>query len=337
MIPAVFKPDIKTEFNRYSDIIVDFTYFKNLESIEAKIDSTPYIFDLKKYTTDLEEVVYIQKTMETVMVNIDGRQLNVRSALPFWPKFAQIFLAQTDFAQIFLLNLTNTLNSLSNPNVEMHWTTYKKCKQSRDVIISETGHDPVKCDMPSNQANKLQSPITSRNPRTLPIITESIMKIGQMQLIKNNISFELKNSCNYQSRNLRSAYETLNEALLTELKRDPKKYLAKEESALVYELTNYLEWSGISDPLSKIYIGSTLPPYMDLVCLVIVILSNPKFIYVDKIHGLTAKKITDSADGQPFVTGLLTLLRQYRCDMVKRFISLLCRYIKSLVESSYPR
>ncbi|XP_015793922.1 WASH complex subunit 5-like [Tetranychus urticae] len=108
------------------------------------------------------------------------------------------------------------------------------------------------CDMPSNQANKLQSPITSRNPRTLPIITESIMKIGQMQLIKNNISFELKDSCNYQSRNLRSAYETLNEALLTELKRDPKKYLAKEESALVYELTNYLEWSGISDPLSKI-------------------------------------------------------------------------------------
>ncbi|XP_025018291.1 WASH complex subunit 5-like [Tetranychus urticae] len=87
MIPAVFKPDLKTEFNRYSDIIVDFTYFKNLESIEAKIDSTPvhrdkddeirdnyldisidfylafesfhkYIFDPDKYMTDLEKGFY---------------------------------------------------------------------------------------------------------------------------------------------------------------------------------------------------------------------------------------------------------------------------------------
>lgn len=76
---------------------------------------------------------------------------------------------------------------------------------------------------------------------------------------------------------------------------------------------------------------------MDLVCLVIVITCNSKFAYLDPIHGLTAKRPIDGVDGLPFVAGLLTLLRQYRSDMVKRFISLLCRYIKSTIDAQYSR
>lgn len=44
-------------------------------------------------------------------------------------------------------------------------------------------------------------------------------------------------------------------AVKAELEYNPDKLLSKDDSALVYELANYLDWVGLSDPLMKVLIN----------------------------------------------------------------------------------
>uniref|UniRef100_A0A3B5K3X2 WASH complex subunit 5 n=1 Tax=Takifugu rubripes TaxID=31033 RepID=A0A3B5K3X2_TAKRU len=103
-IPAVFKLKDKSDQQKYGDIICDFSYFKGPEYYEGKLEAKPelqdldeefrennieilsrfylafesvhkYIVDLNRYLDDLHEGVYIQQTLETVLLNEDGKQL----------------------------------------------------------------------------------------------------------------------------------------------------------------------------------------------------------------------------------------------------------------------
>ncbi|XP_051700757.1 WASH complex subunit 5 isoform X2 [Oryctolagus cuniculus] len=103
-IPAVFRLKDRVDQQKYGDIIFDFSYFKGPELWESKLEAKPelqdldeefrennieivtrfylafqsvhkYIVDLNRYLDDLNEGVYIQQTIETVLLNEDGKQL----------------------------------------------------------------------------------------------------------------------------------------------------------------------------------------------------------------------------------------------------------------------
>ncbi|XP_067323390.1 WASH complex subunit 5 [Anolis sagrei] len=103
-IPSVFRLRDKADQQKYGDIIFDFSYFKGPETCEGRLEAKPdlqdlddefrennieiltrfyqafqsvhkYIVDLNRYLDDLNEGVYIQQTLETVLLNEDGKQL----------------------------------------------------------------------------------------------------------------------------------------------------------------------------------------------------------------------------------------------------------------------
>ncbi|XP_061462563.1 WASH complex subunit 5 isoform X2 [Rhineura floridana] len=103
-IPGVFRLKDKADQQKYGDIIFDFSYFKGPEVCEGKLEAKPdlqdlddefrennieiltrfylafqsvhkYIVDLNRYLEDLNEGIYIQQTLETVLLNEDGKQL----------------------------------------------------------------------------------------------------------------------------------------------------------------------------------------------------------------------------------------------------------------------
>lgn len=103
-IPSVFRLDNQPDVNRYGDLISDFSYFKKTDYFEHNIDSKTelqdldeefrenhieiltrfyqafasvhkYVTDLNRFLEDLEEGVYIQQTLESVLLNGDGKQL----------------------------------------------------------------------------------------------------------------------------------------------------------------------------------------------------------------------------------------------------------------------
>ncbi|XP_033124935.1 WASH complex subunit 5-like [Anneissia japonica] len=103
-IPPVFRLETKQDQMKYSEILFDFNYFKGSDFYDNKIDSKPelqdldeefrennldilrrfylafesihkYITDLNRFLDDLDDGVFIQQTLESVLLNEDGKQL----------------------------------------------------------------------------------------------------------------------------------------------------------------------------------------------------------------------------------------------------------------------
>ena len=104
VVPPIIKLDNKNDIAKYGEIICDFSYFKMSEFFDNRIESNSslldrdeeirenyieiitrfylafesvhkYTFDLNRYLEDLEEGAYIQQTLESVLLNNDGKQL----------------------------------------------------------------------------------------------------------------------------------------------------------------------------------------------------------------------------------------------------------------------
>ncbi|XP_034940027.1 WASH complex subunit 5 [Chelonus insularis] len=103
-VPPVFKLDSKRNLQKYGSIIMDFAYFKAANIHEQKIENDPilqeldenlresyadvlsrfylafesihkFITDLNTYIDELEDGNYIQQSVESVMLNEEGKQL----------------------------------------------------------------------------------------------------------------------------------------------------------------------------------------------------------------------------------------------------------------------
>ncbi|KAG5888367.1 hypothetical protein JTB14_033504 [Gonioctena quinquepunctata] len=103
-VPRIYRLETKQDVQKYSDIILDFSYFKLSESHEQKIENNEtlrdmdeefrdnhieiinrfylvfesihtYIIDLNQFLEELEEGVYIHQTLESIFIDIEGKQV----------------------------------------------------------------------------------------------------------------------------------------------------------------------------------------------------------------------------------------------------------------------
>nr|XP_039258715.1 WASH complex subunit 5-like [Styela clava] len=104
-IPPVFKLESKADQLKYGEIISDFSYFRAAEFYENRIEKNTqlqdlddefrenhisiltrfyltfesihkYVMDLNRFLEELNEGIYIQQTLESVLINEDGKQLS---------------------------------------------------------------------------------------------------------------------------------------------------------------------------------------------------------------------------------------------------------------------
>lgn len=182
---------------------------------------------------------------------------------------------------------------------------------------------------------KVYGGMTSKMAKLWPLFLDVILRVGQMQLLRRQIAHELRSSCKFDSKFLASTLQTFNDALMADIERhyqDPTLPYPKEDNPLMYELTDYLESSGFHDPLSKIYITTKRLPHFPLFNFVLVISHLPKLVYTKSISGMTCKKPTDPLDAPPFVTGCITLLKQFHSENTEVFLALLGQYVRSTVD-----
>lgn len=184
---------------------------------------------------------------------------------------------------------------------------------------------------------RVYPPVTQKLARLWTQYSEAIMKVGQMQLIRRQISNELNCSCKFDSKVLHNALETFNNALLRDVEahyQDPTRPYPKEENPLMFELTSYLEWAGIHNPLTKIYITTKKYPYFALLNFLCVIAQMPKLVYVKSVGTMVAKRPTDQIDSAPFVVGMITVLKQFHSEYTEQFLSCCGQYVRSLIEAT---
>jgi hypothetical protein len=100
-------------------------------------------------------------------------------------------------------------------------------------------------------------PILNKLARLFPPALEVIMRIGQMQLLRTKIGYELNNAAKFDSKQLFHALATFNEGLMSQVTahfHDPANAYPDEDNPLLYELNPYLECVGLSEPMKKIYV-----------------------------------------------------------------------------------
>jgi len=106
-------------------------------------------------------------------------------------------------------------------------------------------------------------------------------------------------------------------------------------TSLLPELTQYLQWSGLYEPLQKIYVQTRNfdMPYVAHLLFLFVIANVHKFTYSKPLAGLVARRPQDAVDGTPFVVGTATLLRHLGPSAIQTCCSLLIQYTRSYLES----
>lgn len=210
------------------------------------------------------------------------------------------------------------------------------------ILRDRTVQDTLKTLM--NAVSPLKSIVANSSKVYLSAITktqkiwtaylEAIMKVGQMQILRQQIANELNSSCRFDSRHLAAALDNLNKALLADIEahyRDPSLPYPKEDNTLLYEITAYLEAAGIHNPLNKIYITTKRLPYFPMVNFLFLIAQLPKLQY-NKNLGMVCRKPADPVDWPPLVLGLLTLLKQFHSRYTEQFLALTGQFIRSTME-----
>ena len=87
---------------------------------------------------------------------------------------------------------------------------------------------------------KFYASALSRHVKSLPPFLDQVTRVGQMQLLRRQIAYELNTSCHFDSKFLASSLQTMNNALLADIQQhytDPSKPYPGEENPLMYELT----------------------------------------------------------------------------------------------------
>uniref|UniRef100_A0A665TGR1 WASH complex subunit 5 n=1 Tax=Echeneis naucrates TaxID=173247 RepID=A0A665TGR1_ECHNA len=183
-------------------------------------------------------------------------------------------------------------------------------------------------------SSKVYASAVAKTQKIWGAYLEAIMKVGQMQILRQQIANELNFSCKFDSKHLAAALENINKSLLADIEahyQDPSLPYPKEDNTLLYEITAYLEAAGIHNPLNKIYITTKRLPYFPIINFLFFIAQLPKLQY-SKNQGMTCRKATDAVDWPPLVLGLLTLLKQFHSRYTQQFLALIGQFIRSIME-----
>jgi WASH complex subunit strumpellin len=182
-------------------------------------------------------------------------------------------------------------------------------------------------------------------------LTDRLLAVGQFQLIRMNIQRVLSSSCRREARHLYGCLESLNSSLLATIRRGKRPPIQQkvstidddgaaaaaaaadneanqtdgkqpgvsiDESQLVFELASYLEWVGLSDPMSKIYtlelrrggeVGANLSPLANV--------QQPlERVIAGTLANLNGGGGSGGGSRQPLYLGIVTLLNHFHTDLV---------------------
>eukprot|EP01113_Clastostelium_recurvatum_P044787 TRINITY_DN759_c0_g1_i3.p1 TRINITY_DN759_c0_g1~~TRINITY_DN759_c0_g1_i3.p1 ORF type:complete len:1198 (+),score=276.33 TRINITY_DN759_c0_g1_i3:52-3645(+) len=188
--------------------------------------------------------------------------------------------------------------------------------------------------IPTN-TQKLYMTALARTKPMFALFLDTVARIGQMQLLRRQIANLLNFTSKLDSNALYCALDTANKSLITDVEMhyvnpDAKPY-PSEDSPLLSDLSRYLETAGINDPYTKIYI--TTLPLDGFPCLMFlsVVGQLGRFEFNNALNAVVPKKGKDAYDWQPFVVGVVTLLKQFHALHTQKFLAYIGQYIRGLM------
>ncbi|KAG0724668.1 WASH complex subunit 5 [Chionoecetes opilio] len=173
---------------------------------------------------------------------------------------------------------------------------------------------------------------SQRTNKLCVFMGDRIMRVGQLQILRVHAASRLNSSCKFDAKYLAAALSTMNESLMADVKQhysDPTRPYPDEDGDLTSELSVFLEWCGMTQPLDRIYTTTHALPPLALLLLLTVVSVFPKIHFSKQVGCLAGIRGNEGVDGEPFLVGLVTVLRQYHQDHTRRFLQLLAQCVTS--------
>ncbi|KAF5292891.1 hypothetical protein FQR65_LT11143 [Abscondita terminalis] len=169
----------------------------------------------------------------------------------------------------------------------------------------------------------------NRTTKLWPNLVDHILNVGQLQILRVMITFQLSKSCKFDAVDLESSLNLLNKALLNELQTD-QNFELKETT--LRTLSQYFDWAGMNNPFHKIYM--TVKPTTDYgTPLFIFTIAHLQKMYIFKSINAN-KKSTDAFDAFPVIVAVHTILKQFHPSLNEQFIRLMCQFVMELTKQS---
>ncbi|OMJ85225.1 hypothetical protein SteCoe_13541 [Stentor coeruleus] len=162
-----------------------------------------------------------------------------------------------------------------------------------------------------------------------PDISQVVLRIGQMQLLRRLIGYEINFRGRIDSPLLWSSLSTVNTSVINDI-RGTIDFPCKDDK-LISNLDTLLSQMGFTSPYEKIYTkpGTLLEKFPLMMCL-FTIHQIQSLQYDKRIGGLIRAK-QEPIDGVPFLAGILTLFRQFHAEYLRNYFGYLGQYISSIV------
>jgi len=164
-------------------------------------------------------------------------------------------------------------------------------------------------------------------------LNDSIVTIGQMQLLRKLILQKVNMQTRAEFNNYYDVLGNLNSALLHEISNGnkPENEEAKlKHNELLIEISKLLEFSGFSNPLQKVYVLMREPKYFDFALMIIAVNAFTVLCFDRKLSTFSKRTKSDRLDGPSFVAGYVTLIKQFHGSNLLRLFTLISHYAKNV-------
>lgn len=163
-------------------------------------------------------------------------------------------------------------------------------------------------------------------------VTDLLVRVGRLQLIREHIANELRSSCKLNSGSLFCSLTAVNQALLSDLERH---YHKPDEfpmpGDIIAEISPFLDNVGLCDPKSKVYVTSKPLPELVTFLLAAVLKSCERVTFDSNLLCLVVKRKDDAFDAAPFAAGVATILKQFHSDQRDLFFGHLSQAVRVTV------
>ncbi|KAF7380584.1 hypothetical protein HZH68_016449 [Vespula germanica] len=277
--------------------------------------------------TDPRNTVYIEHALAWYDIKTQVEVLNYKVFTMILDAIGTPGLVGMDKLISFyiVIELENVINYIEREMRNKQWSS----------IIDECLTIVNGIENPKAMMTKLQTVVGTHGNKMWLQILDWTLKIGHYQILRRKITYELNTACKFEAKHMEAALQTLNAAILSEIKlnnlSDERKIKKSDEIQLLHELSLRLDWAGISDPLNKSYIK---PPHVNNISFVMFLFTVSqlgKLYYCRNTASLLSKKSQDPLDAVAFAIGIQTILRQFHISITCNYVKYICMYILSLV------
>jgi WASH complex subunit strumpellin len=186
---------------------------------------------------------------------------------------------------------------------------------------------PISC-VPEKGKAAYQS-ISSIMKSFAPEITQIILRIGQMQLLRRLIGYEINFRGRIDSPLLWSALSTVNISVVNDIKGTPD-FPSKDDN-LITNLELLLNQMGFTVPFEKIYVKpGTLLEKFPLMMTLLTINAMGSLQYDKRIGGLIRIK-QEPIDGVPFISGILTIFKQFHSEYLRSYFGYIGQFVSTSI------